>query len=137
MALLFTKNQRSLKSKSCAKKSSRQHKQPRIGRNTSHDISVEHDPGRRPENLTDDQVDYLTRIGPCQPKLSSYPKNTDLANKGKQCSFSQFGIRITHTSNTVNRKTKHTATFAAFFSEVWDVRRAIQHGLLELMIGRK
>ena len=59
-----------------------------LGRNTNHDISVEHDPGRRPENLTDDQVDYLTRIGPCQPKLSSYPKNTDLANKGKQCSFS-------------------------------------------------
>ena len=59
-----------------------------LGLNTSHDISVEHDPRRRPEKLTDDQVDYLTRIGPCQPKLSAYPKNTDLAKKGKQCPFS-------------------------------------------------
>ena len=30
-----------------------------LGRNTSHNISVEHDSGRRPENLTDDQVNYL------------------------------------------------------------------------------
>ena len=59
-----------------------------LGPNTSNDISVEHDPGRRPENLTDDQVNYLTPIGPCQPKLSAYPKNVDLAKKGKQCSFS-------------------------------------------------
>jgi hypothetical protein len=59
-----------------------------LGFNTNQDILVEHDPGRRPENLTDAQVDYLTRIGPCQPKLSAYPKNTDLAKKGKQCSFS-------------------------------------------------
>ena len=59
-----------------------------LGLNTSQEFSVEHDPGRRPEKLTDDQVDYLTRIGSCQRKLSAYPKNTDLAKKGKQCSFS-------------------------------------------------
>ena len=52
-----------------------------IGLKTSYDISVEHDPGRRPEKLTAGQVVYLTRIGPCQPKLSAYPNNTDLAKK--------------------------------------------------------
>ena len=34
------------------------------------------------------RIGYLTRIGLCQLKLSAYPKNTDLAMKGKQGSFS-------------------------------------------------
>ena len=49
----------------------------------------------------------------------------------------QFGTRIIHIWNTVYRKIKYTATFAVFFGEVWDEKRAIQHGLQELMIGRK
>ena len=48
---------------------------------------VEHDPARRPEKLTECQIKYLMHIGPCQPKLSAYTKNADLAKKGKQCSF--------------------------------------------------
>ena len=52
-----------------------------LGLNTSHDIQVKHDPRTY-------SFEYFTRIGPCQPKLSAYPKNTDLAMKGKQGSFS-------------------------------------------------
>ena len=40
------------------------------------------------EHLSEGQIKYLTHIGPCQPKLSSYPKNTESAKKGKQCLFS-------------------------------------------------
>ena len=48
---------------------------------------VEHDPVRPPEKLTECQIKYLIHIGPCQPKLSAYTKNADLAKKRKQCSF--------------------------------------------------
>ena len=82
-----------------------------LGLNTSQKFSVEHDPGRRPEKLTDDQVDYLARIDPCQRKLSAYPKNTDLAKKGKQCSFSQVW-------HIVYQKIEHAATFAVFSERV-------------------
>ena len=105
--------------------------------NTSHAISVEHDPGRRPEELTDDQVDYLTSISPCQPKLSAYPKNTDLAKKGKQCSFSPVWYRVYPYLEYSISKDNAYCYVCSLFREVWDVRRTIQHGLQELMIGRK
>ena len=51
-------------------------------------VLIEHDPAKRPEKFSEGQIKYLIHIGPCQPKLSSYPKNTELAMKGKQSSFS-------------------------------------------------
>jgi hypothetical protein len=52
------------------------------------DAPVKHDPVKRPENVSEGQINYLIHIGPCQPKLSAYPKNTELAKKAKQCLFS-------------------------------------------------
>ena len=49
------------------------------------DVSI--DPAKRPENFSEGQIKYLIHIGPCQPKLSSYPKNMELTMKGKQSSF--------------------------------------------------
>lgn len=57
------------------------------------DTPVEHDPARRPEKLTEGQIKYLIHIGPCQPTLSTYPKNPESAKKGKQCSFSPTWYR--------------------------------------------
>jgi hypothetical protein len=54
---------------------------------SEHETLVEHDPAKRPEKLTESQIKYLIHIGPCQPKLSVYTKNDDLAKKRKQCSF--------------------------------------------------
>ena len=52
------------------------------------DVLIEHDPAKRPEMFSEGQVKHLIHIGPCQPKLPSYPKNTELTMKGKQSSFS-------------------------------------------------
>ena len=50
---------------------------------------IQHDPARRPSTLTRGQIKYLIHLGPCQPKLSIYPRNPNLIKKGKQSSFSQ------------------------------------------------
>ena len=52
------------------------------------DDVIEHVPAKRPEKFSEGQIRNLIYIGPCQPKLSSYPKNTELTMKGKQSSFS-------------------------------------------------
>ena len=52
-------------------------------------IFIEHDPVKRPSTLTRNQQKYLINLGPCQPKLSIYPRNLALIKKGKQSSFSQ------------------------------------------------
>lgn len=51
-------------------------------------ISVDHDPGKRPDSLTECQKKFLISNGPYQPLLSIYPRNSEMAEKGKQCSFS-------------------------------------------------
>ena len=51
---------------------------------------IEHDPAKRPEKLTHNQLMLLIANGPCQPILHVYPKNIDMAKKGKQCSFSRI-----------------------------------------------
>ena len=50
---------------------------------------IQHDPARRPSTLTRGQIKYMIHLGPCQPKLSIYPRNPNLLKKGKQSSFSQ------------------------------------------------
>ena len=52
------------------------------------DVLMEHDPAKRPEKFSEGQIKYLIHIGPCQPKLSSYPKNSGSTKKGKKSSFS-------------------------------------------------
>ena len=48
---------------------------------------VPHDPGKRPKPLSEKQKNYLSTIGPFQPKLSLFPKNPNISNE-KQCQFS-------------------------------------------------
>ena len=49
---------------------------------------VSHDPGCRPETLTNEQKMYLIKLGPCQPKLSSFPKNLQMKAVNDTCCFS-------------------------------------------------
>ena len=49
---------------------------------------VDHDPGKRPPKLSDNQKKYLITLGPCQPRLTVFPKTKDSENKSKQCKFS-------------------------------------------------
>lgn len=47
---------------------------------------VEHDPGKRPNILTDFQRKSLINIGPCRPVLTLFPVNSEIPN-GKQNKF--------------------------------------------------
>ena len=53
---------------------------------------TEHDPAKRPQKLTHNQLRPLIANGPCQPILHVYPTNINMAKKGKQCSFSKIWI---------------------------------------------
>ena len=46
-----------------------------------------HDPGKRPTTLSDSDRTYLIHLGPCQPKLTIFPKNAEI-KKSSQCRFS-------------------------------------------------
>ncbi len=52
------------------------------------DDLVDHDPGKRPQKLSENQKKYLISLGPCQPQLSSFPKKKELEKCSKQCKFS-------------------------------------------------
>ena len=52
------------------------------------DDLVDHDPGKRPQKLSENHKKYLISLGPCQPQLSSFPKKKELENCSKQCKFS-------------------------------------------------
>lgn len=47
---------------------------------------LEHDPGKRKRVESLSQRKYLLSLGPCQPKLAKYPKNSDISPK-KQNQF--------------------------------------------------
>jgi hypothetical protein len=51
------------------------------------DDLVDHDPGKRPQKLSENQKKYLISLGPCQPQLSSFPKKKELEKCSKQCKF--------------------------------------------------
>ena len=48
---------------------------------------IEHDPGKRNGNLSENQRKFLINLGPYQPRLKVYPGNTDI-KAGKQNRFS-------------------------------------------------
>ena len=48
---------------------------------------VPHDPAKWPKLLLEKQKNYLSTIGPFQPKLYLFPKNRNISNE-KQCRFS-------------------------------------------------
>ncbi|XP_054717345.1 zinc finger MYM-type protein 1-like [Uloborus diversus] len=50
------------------------------------DTLIEHDPGKRKRVMSSNERYYLNSLGPFQPKLNSYPINTDIPKK-KQCHF--------------------------------------------------
>lgn len=52
------------------------------------DDQVPHDPGSRPATLSSNQKRYLVKLGPYQPKLSSFPKNQTMRAANDQCCFS-------------------------------------------------
>lgn len=52
------------------------------------DDQVPHDPGSRPATLTNNQRKYLVKLGPYQPKLSSFPKNQTMKPVHDMCCFS-------------------------------------------------
>ena len=52
------------------------------------DDLVDHDPGKRPQKLSENQKKYLISLGPCQPQLSSFSKKKELEKCSKQCKFS-------------------------------------------------
>ena len=47
------------------------------------DDLIEHDPEKRPENLSENEKKYLISLGPCQPRLSSFPKKDEGSKKSK------------------------------------------------------
>jgi hypothetical protein len=49
---------------------------------------VDHDPGKRPLKLSDNQKKYLITLAPCQPRLTVFPKTKELEIHSKQCKFS-------------------------------------------------
>ena len=51
------------------------------------DQLTSHDPSERPRNMNDDQRKFLIELGPCQPKLKSFPENESIP-KNKQNKFS-------------------------------------------------
>ena len=56
--------------------------------NEFHEIrNIDHDPTKRPRKLSDAEKKYLIHLGPCQPKLNTFPKNTGV-KKSAQCRFS-------------------------------------------------
>ena len=58
--------------------------------NEFHEIrNIDHDPTKRPRKLSDAEKKYLIHLGPCQPKLNTFPKNTEV-KKSAQCRFSTF-----------------------------------------------
>ena len=52
------------------------------------DDLVDHDPGKRPQKLSENQKKYLISLGPCQPQLSSFSRKKELEKCSKQCKFS-------------------------------------------------
>ena len=48
---------------------------------------VSHDPSERPPNMNSDECKFLINLGPCQPKLKSFPENEAIP-KNKQNKFS-------------------------------------------------
>ena len=43
--------------------------------NEFHEIrNIDHDPTKRPRKLSDAEKKYLIHLGPCQPKLNTFPK---------------------------------------------------------------
>ena len=58
-------------------------------RDLPEDLNTEselHDPGKRPTTLSDGDRNYLIHLGPCQPKLTIFPKNAEI-KKSSQCRF--------------------------------------------------
>ncbi|KAF0764466.1 zinc finger MYM-type protein 1-like [Aphis craccivora] len=56
------------------------------------DHFIEHDPGNRKTIESASQRKYLVSLGPYQPKLATYPKNSDIAH-GKQNQFSSLWFK--------------------------------------------
>ncbi|CAB3979543.1 zinc finger MYM-type 1-like [Paramuricea clavata] len=54
--------------------------------------STQHDPEKRPIILSDANKRYLINLGPCQPKLSNFPKNSNI-RKSVQNRFSSSWYR--------------------------------------------
>ena len=52
------------------------------------DDLVDHDPGKRPQKLSENQRKYLISLDPCQPQLSTFSKKKELGKCSKQCKFS-------------------------------------------------
>lgn len=52
------------------------------------DDLVDHDPGKRPRKLTDNQKNYLIKRGPCHPCLTSFPRKRTPDTSSKQCKLS-------------------------------------------------
>ncbi|CAB3987848.1 Hypothetical predicted protein [Paramuricea clavata] len=50
-------------------------------------VLMERDPGKRGEILSDNQREFLINMGPCQPKLATFPTNDNVAS-GKHNRFS-------------------------------------------------
>ena len=49
---------------------------------------MEHDPTKRRKISSDADRDYLIEQGPFQPRLTRYPRNPEIKDKNKQCTFS-------------------------------------------------
>jgi hypothetical protein len=65
---------------------------------------VDHDPGKRPLKLSDNQKKHLIMLGPCQPKLSVFPKTKELELNSKQSKFSSSWYReFPHLEYSVSR----------------------------------
>ena len=56
------------------------------------DPSTQRDPGKRPMILSDANKRYLINLGPCQPKLDTFPKNSNI-RKSVQNRFSSSWYR--------------------------------------------
>lgn len=67
-----------------------------LSNKTSHDNVIdhflEHDPGNRKTVESASQRKYLMSLGPYQPKLATYPKNSNIAH-GKQNQFSSLWFK--------------------------------------------
>jgi hypothetical protein len=58
-------------------------------------ILMDHDPGKCEDILSENQREYLINMGPCQPKLASFPTNANIA-PGKQNKFSSHWYKEYH-----------------------------------------
>ncbi|XP_025204866.1 zinc finger MYM-type protein 1-like [Melanaphis sacchari] len=66
--------------------------EPITASNNSNDAFVDHDPGKRVAIQTSCQRQFLISLGPYQPKLSSYPKDTSISAYKQQQFTSKWFI---------------------------------------------